>query len=190
MSNGSDTDAAAPDQGSGASSSPRHLGAALAGLLASVLGAGGGSFGVTFSMYPASGDDEELAPAPGGEDGGAGKGDVRDRTEEATTRLNEAAEAFLRSSRAVNLGGEEGRIEGPRPTLPGKFALGQDVLYDARCDRPNRTPATFRLKGTVRAITHYIDREPHYHIRPDQAAQRWLGHDHDVGRDEGELSAS
>lgn len=82
------------------------------------------------------------------------------------------------------IGGEEDRISGPRPIIPGKFMLGEMVNYVAGVGANSRS-----LVGEVRGITHYMDREPAYLIRPDEQDQEQLGHDHDVWRDEDELGA-
>lgn len=81
------------------------------------------------------------------------------------------------------MGGEEARISGPRPIIPGKFMLGERVNYVAGVGADSRS-----LVGEVRAITHYVDREPAYLIQPDEQDQAQLGHNHDLWRDEGEVA--
>ena len=143
--------------------------AQLAAMIGTVL-AGRGSISLT--VYPMS--DEPAPPAE------------QEREEDALRPSGRAA-ADMGGEGGGFQHGEEGLIKGPRPTLPSKFSLGQTVGFlvtnGTAADQP------FLAVGEVRAITHFIYREPEYLLRPLGEGLRLsrLGHDHDVRRDEGEV---
>lgn len=141
--------------------------AIVAGVIAQVLANGGGTFSFSFQPGAQIEDFAEVSDEGGGVNHIAGQG------------------TLASTGRATDLsGGADTRAARPGEPRPceGVFGLGTSVRFYGG-------PFT-ALRGHVRGVTTYMDREPAYIIRPDAEAAERLGHYRDVVCDQRQVRRS